>query len=228
MRTVVLRALGLLLLALALAGLACADPIVTITLDGNFPGDYHFYTYTSNVTNTTYTVPAGPYPAILSGGVFGKSTLGYVVCFDMNIDTLVGQPYSGSLVVPNDTVQLEVAYLMAQLSKLGGYYAPVSTVGGPISTAIWQLENGSSNGKVIPFPDDPAAQPWVNAAVNAVQHGTWTAAMAAQYPFWSPDAGVISQRFGIVGTVPEPGSLALVGASLIGLGLLLRKRLTNN
>jgi hypothetical protein len=29
-------------------------------------------------------------------------------------------------------------------------------------------------------------------------------------------------------SAPEPGSFALVGASLIGVGLLLRKRLTGN
>lgn len=221
------RVLGLLFLALALTSLARAG-LITITLDSNYPADYHSYTYTSNVTGKTYTEPTGPYPAILTGGIYGSGTPGYVVCFDMNVDTYVGQPYSGSLVTPSGTVQLEVAYLMAQLSQLGAYFAPVATVSGPISTAIWQLENSSSASPINPFPADPAAQPWISAAQTAVANHTWTAAMAAQYPFWSPDVGVVSQRFGIVQVAPEPGSLALVGASLIGLGFLLRKRLKNN
>lgn len=219
------RVLGLLLLAVGLMGLARAGTVTTITLDPNFPGDYHTYSYTVN--GKTYTEYTGPYPATLTGGIYGTGTLAYLACFDINIETNVGQTYSGSLVAPTGTVQLEVSYLMAQLSKLGGYYAPVNTVSGPISMAIWQLEDPSSQNNA-PFVEDPAAQPWVTNAQNAVSTGAWNAADAAQYPFWSPNPGVSAQRFGIVelaDTAPEPGSLALVGGSLIGLGLLLRKRL---
>jgi|ERR1039458_2778974 hypothetical protein len=50
---------GLLLLALTLMSLARAGNIVTITLDPNFPGDYHYYSYTSG--GVTYNEPTGPY-----------------------------------------------------------------------------------------------------------------------------------------------------------------------
>ena len=220
----ILRVLGLVLLALALVSVARAGSI-NLTLDPNYPSDYHFYTYT--VGGQNYTLPTGPYPAILSGGKYGTGTLAYLICFDINVDTYVGQTYAGSLVTPTDTTQLEVSYLMAQLSHLGGYYAPVNTVSGPISLAIWQLENPSSVNST-PFVLDPTAQVWVDAAVNAVQSDQWTVEMAAQYPFWSPDNLSASQRFGIVDTVPEPTTCALVGASLISLGLFFRKRLNRH
>ena len=220
----ILRVLGLVLLALALVSVARAGSI-KLTLDPNYPSDYHFYTYT--VGGQNYTLPTGPYPAILSGGKYGTGTLAYLICFDINVDTYVGSTYTGSLVTPTDTTQLEVSYLMAQLSHLGGYDAPVNSVSGPISMAIWQLENPSSvNPKA--FVQDPAAQPWVNAAVTAVSSGQWAAADAAQYPFWSPDNLSSSQRFGIVSTIPEPATCALVGASLISLGLFFRKRLARH
>jgi hypothetical protein len=217
-----LHVLGLLVLALALVSSAGATPI-SVTLDTNW-NDYHSYSYAVN--GTTYTLPTGPYPAILTGGVYGSGTLAYLICFDINVDTYIGQTYWGSLTVPEDTPQIEVAWLMDQLGLAGGYYAPVST-SGPISMAIWQLEDPSSVNST-PFVEDPAAQPWVAAAINAVNVGDWQDTNAAQHPFWSPDDPGASQRFGIVSVVPEPGSSALVGASLIGLGLLFRKRLKNN
>jgi hypothetical protein len=223
------RLLALLFLLLGLMGLARAS-MVTVTLDPNFPGDYHTYSYTVN--GTTYTEYTSPYMATLTGGAYGTGVLAYVACFDINIDTYVGETYDGSLTLPgNNKVQDEVSYLMAQLSNLGGYNAPVS-VSGPISMAIWQLELPSSLNPT-PFVEDPNAQPWVTAAQNAVNSGAWTEADANLYPYWSPDAGVSAQRFGIEelygpGSAPEPGSLALVGSALIGLSLLLRKHLKNN
>ena len=94
---------------------------------------------------------------------------------------------------------------MNQLGLVGGYYAPLSTTG-PIGMAIWQLEDPSSINPAT-FVPDPAAQPWVTNAVNAVTSGAWTAADAAQHPFWTPDNLSAAQRFGIVEIVdnaPEP------------------------
>jgi hypothetical protein len=237
MRKAVWRVFGLLLLALAFMSLARAGNVVTITLDPNFPGDYHTYSYT--VAGVTYQEYTGPYPAILTGGIYGTGTAVYLACFDINVETPVGTTYPGSLTPPavltgnlpqnvDPNTQLEAAWLMNQLSLLGGYYAPVST-SGPISMAIWQIEDPTSIDPA-PFVEDPKAQPWVTAAINAVNNG-WNAADASQHPYWSPDPGLSVQRFGIVELVdnsPEPGSFALVGGSLIGVGLLLRKRLASN
>ena len=66
-----LRVMGLLFLALALMSLARAD-VITVMLDPNFPGDYHTYSYT--VGGVTYNQYTGPYPAILTGGIYGKGT----------------------------------------------------------------------------------------------------------------------------------------------------------
>ena len=225
LRTAILRVLGMLLLALALMSLARAGNI-TVTLDPNW-SDYGTYSYT--VAGVTYTRYTGPYEATLTGGIYGSGTLAYLSCFDINVDTNIGTLYTGSLTAPTGKTQLEVAWLMNQLGLAGGYYAPLSTTG-PIGMAIWQLEDPSSINPA-PFVEDPAAQPWVTNAVNAVTSGAWTAADAAQQPFWTPDNLSAAQRFGIVElahSAPEPGSFALVGASLIGVGLLLRKRLTGN
>ncbi len=157
-----------------------------------------------------------------------KDSLLYVACFDINIDTYVGQAYSGSLVLPgNNQAQEEVSWLMAELNKVGGYNAPASE-SGPIAMAIWQLELPSSLNPT-PFPEDPAAQPWVTAAQNAVTSGAWTEADADMYPYWVPDSNESAQRFGIeevylFNGAPEPGTFGLIGASLVGLGLLFRKR----
>lgn len=223
------RVASLLALALALMGLARAGNI-TIVLDPNFPGDYKTYSYT--VSGKTYNEYTSPYMATISGGIYGQDSLLYVACFDINIDTNVGQAYSGSLVLPgNDPVQEEVSWLMAQLNAVGRYNAPVST-SGPIAMAIWQLELASSLNPT-PFVEDPAAQPWVTAAQIAVSSDTWTEADANMYPYWVPDSDESAQRFGIEAVyffngAPEPGTFGLIGASLIGLGLLLRQRLPKN
>lgn len=219
-----LRVSTLLLLAVALVSVASAST-VTVTLDPNW-GDYHTYSY--QVGGSTYTQYTGPYPAILAGGSYGSGTKAYLSCFDINVDTYIGETYQGTLTMPDDTTQYEVSWLMNQLGLAGSYYDAPLSITGPIGMAIWQLEDPSS-ANPAPFVADPAAQPWVNAAVEAVSSGTWTAADAAQHPFWTPDNLAASQRFGIVASgVPEPGSSALVGASLIGLGLLFRKRLKIN
>jgi hypothetical protein len=192
---------------------------VTLTLDGNW-GDYTQYSWVSN--GTTYSEPVGPYMAIMNGGGYNNQSV-LVICYDMKAATNIGTSYTGSVEPVTDFIDpttstdiMEATYLGNELMNDGGLNAPLATKGA-ISTAIWQIMNASSTTGVTPFPDDPAAQPYIANAIVAVGNGSWTVADADLYTTWMPDDIGSIQRFDAPEPTPEPGSFVLFGTGLLGL-----------
>jgi len=203
------------LLALALVAQSHATTIYLTMADSM--SDYHSYTY-YDVLDNAHTLPTGPYPATLSGGSYGSSGVGvYVMCYDINMDAYVKATYAGIMVLPTTETEIEAAYLQKELADDGGFDADVDTISGPISMAVWQLMDPSSQ-VPTPFVLDPAAAAYVAEAEYAYTSKKWTQADAANYAFWMPTPITTTQRFGFVFgqrplpsdiTTPEPGSLVL-------------------
>src|SRR5579862_2027540 len=136
---------------------AAADSI-TLTLDPNYPSDYTFYSFTA-ADGSTHDEPVAPYTVTVSdaNGIY-HDALAYAFCYDINNDSYVGTPYTGSLVYNTDTATMEATYLVNQLNLAGPASASTS-VKGAISMAIWQImfpSSTQSGGSYLPV--DPASQ----------------------------------------------------------------------
>lgn len=220
------RAAVLGLLALALVAQSQATTIyLTMAPSMSY---YHSYTY-YDIIGDPNTLPTGPYPSTLSDGSYLSGVEVFVMCYDINMDAYVGATYAGIMELPTTPAEIEVAYLQKELAADGGFNADVQTISGPISMAVWQLMDPSSQFPA-PFPLDPAAAFYVSQAEGAYLNGNWTQADAASYAFWAPVPITTTQRFGFVfgqapqpsdiTTLPEPGSLVLflLGGVLIVAG----------
>jgi hypothetical protein len=192
------------LLALALVAQSHATTIL-LTMAPNI-SDYHNYTY-KDIFGNLHSEYSGPYPATLSDGSYGSGAGVFVMCYDINMAAYVGATYAGIMVLPTTPAEIEAAYLQKELADAGGYNADVQTISGPISMAVWQLMDPSSQ-YPAPFPLDPLAAPFVAEAENAYLTGKWTQADAAYYAFWKPVPITTTQRFGFVyGQAPQPGDI---------------------
>ena len=216
------------LLALALVAQSHATTINLTMADSM--NDYHSYTYYD--LGIAYTVPTGPYPATLSGGSYGSGVGVFVMCYDINIDAYVGAKYAGIMVLPTTEAEIEAAYLQKELADDGGFYGAPLNESGPISMAVWQLMDPSSQNPAS-FALDPLAAAYVTEAEDAYLSEDWTQADAANYAFWEPTPIGTTQRFGFVFgqvpqssdiTTPEPGSLVLMAAGFAVVLALRRKR----
>jgi hypothetical protein len=219
------------MLCLAVCTVAHAGTITYLELDGNFSSPtYEFYSYTSTTGQAEDNIPVDPYITFLTGGSYNDTQV-YTFCFDFNAPTTVGELYAGTLETFSDPSDLEATYLINELNAAGLTNASPA-IRGAISTAIWQIMNPSSTTSLNPFPDDPAAQPWITQAETAVANGWWTATDASAYPIWIPQNSQL-QRFGIVlpgeapVPLPEPRSLIAVGVGILAL-VIWRRRVTRS
>src|ERR1019366_2505056 len=221
--------LALLTCSCSLFVAAASASTMSVTLSSAYPSAYSFYSYTATDGSAQNNIPVAPYLATLNQtGVFNNQTA-YVICYDLNNPSNIGQAYTGHLAYNTDTATLEATYLANQLNLLGVYAAPTS-LKGAISMAIWATMFPSStktDGSY--FPADPAAQVWETQASGAVQSGLWTVADSNLYPTFIPD-DTTSQRFGVIETsvtppqityvAPEPGTMWLlfIGVVLLAFG----------
>jgi len=223
MLKLVVRTFGLAILSLVFASTAFADGI---TLSGNYPNGYLWYTFTATNGNT-YSEPVSPYTATSSiNGVNIPSQFG---CLDINNPTDVGSFYSGTFGYAVTTADDEVSWLADQLAGTTPNNPSPNT--GAISMAIWEIEFPSStDSEGGGMPIDPAAQIWIDDAAYAVLEGGYK----PDSVFFTPDDPG-SQRFveisltsdpGTLDLIPEPGTLGMMGAGLLGLALMLRRRLS--
>jgi hypothetical protein len=220
---------------------------VSITLDPNFPTDYFYFTYTDS-TGAPQSTYVAPYLATLTDQNGNVDVPVYLICYDYNNPTYVGETYTGQyqyLTATNQTdpgyatyfAYMEATYL-ANLLALDGQTSAGIAVQGGISMAIWEVMFPSStDSEGGPMPLDPAAQQYITQASTAVTNGWWTVAAANRYPTFIPD-DTTAQRFGgvfqanipianitnITSSTPEPGSPLLLGAGLVGVALLGRRR----
>jgi hypothetical protein len=219
----VARIMGPAFLGMAFASTAFADGI---TLNGNLSApNYLYYSFTATDT-ITYNLPVAPYPSTTT--IYGVTTTSFLACLDINNGTDVGAFYSGTFGVAQTTADYEVSWLADQMA--GTSPSSPSSSDGPIAMAIWQVEFPSSNNSEGGTdPIDPASAVWISDAAAAVAAGYQPDSV-----FFFPD-NTTSQRFvevsvtGEPGTLPllapEPGTMGMMGAGLMGLAGILRRRL---
>jgi hypothetical protein len=246
------RALGSVFLGLVFASTAYADGI---TLSGDYPGGYLFYAFTSTSAITApgptgqivttapaaYNEPVAPYTSTVTIG--GNTVPVYLICMDINNPTGVGNFYPGTFYTAATisgvsgqaslAINSEVSWLADQMAGYSPNVPANASITGPISMAIWELEFPTSTdwdkstGGADPI--DQAAQIWIDRASAAVIGG-----YQPDSAFFIPNDPSI-QRFvaisetstpGTLGLLaPEPGTLGMMGAGLLGLVGMLRRKL---
>ncbi|HUK18811.1 MAG TPA: hypothetical protein VLW65_20465 [Bryobacteraceae bacterium] len=216
--------LALITLCLTLSWVARADTVL-LTLDGNLSSpDYAFYSYTDTAGAAQNSIPVSPYITYLNGAGYNDSLV-WTFCYDFYSPTNVGEAFPGTLAVFTDTATMEATFLMNELNAFGLLNTPLA-IRGAISLAVWEIMNPSSTTGQVPFPSDPAAQPWEALAAQAVADGSWTAADSARYPTWVPEDPLI-QRFGVIFDnevpAPEPTTPVLIGFGFLALAIGIRK-----
>jgi hypothetical protein len=193
----------------------------------NDPNQNFSFQRTDSPAGATITDPVGPYPGFLGANIPGD--LYGFFCIDYLKTATWGTSYPGTLyniggAVPGKTLQqqLEAGFLSDQLYRLGGSNASTSLYQGPISFAIWQIMDPTPGD----VPRDPAAQAWVEQAVNMYNAGLLSAADFSNTLIFVPNDPALQDFMTLSASpTPEPQTVTLcAGALLIILGKLRRRR----
>ncbi len=198
--------------ALRILGLAVLGLLLTT---GLYAGTVDLViTQNSFVTYGPGNAPIGPYTGTLNGvpNLFS--------CLDLFKTTYVGVVYPGTLMAASTVAEKEAVWLTDQefqLLSLSFSTSNDTATFGDLNFAIWNIIDPT-----VDISSLPGAQAYVAGA----------ASFLAAHPLWVPDHLIFTpddtsaQSFAVVGSsVPEPGSLMLLGSGAIALAGVLRRRL---
>jgi hypothetical protein len=164
-------------------------------------------------TGSNYAgVPSYPYDLSVNGGPNQ-----WMMCMGYNEHISGGETWQatqatvGSLDLNTHLLNYEAAFLFKMAVADHG-------VNGDVNAAVWWL-----------FEGVPSLTPAAQSLVTLAQSQTYTQGELADVTFYSAIPGTESGNLGtaqdFMGSTPEPGTLALLGSSVIGVAGLLRRKL---